>query len=222
MNRLILIVSLIIVLTASGCKHHKDAASHRHDYETSVRQDKKKCRPKEKKKDTNSNKRKSVVKEAHKWLGTPYAYGGKERKGTDCSGMVMRVFQDAAGIKLPRSSREQCDFCKKIKRKELAPADLVFFVSKAGGSRISHVGVYIGNGEFIHSSTSKGVIISSLDEKYYQRHYHAAGRVPGIGKGTAEVAEEPEFILDDDSTPCPGDKEYQELVNQVKNKKRKK
>lgn len=219
MNRLILIVSLITVLMASGCKHHKDVASHRPDYETSVRQDKNKDRPKDKKKDRNSNKRKSVVKEAHKWIGTPYAYGGKERKGTDCSGMVMRVFQDAAGIKLPRSSREQCDFCKKIKRKELAPADLVFFVSKAGGSRVSHVGVYIGNGEFIHSSTSKGVIISSLDEKYYKNHFHAAGRVPGIGKGAEAVPDEPEFAPADD-TELPGDKEYRELVEQTKKKKR--
>lgn len=128
-----------------------------------------------------------IVKEARKWLGTKYAYGGKTRKGTDCSGMVMVVYEQVTGIKLPRDSRSQQAFTERIKRRDLTPGDLVFFASKAGGSRVGHVGIYIGKGQFIHASSSKGVIISKLDESYYARHFHSAGRVPGVKKGKAKV-----------------------------------
>ena len=121
-----------------------------------------------------------LVDEARKWLGTRYRYGGDSRKGTDCSGMTMQVYKKVTGIKLPRDSRSQQSFTKRIKRNDLTPGDLVFFASKAGGSRVGHVGIYIGGGEFIHASSSRGVIISSLDERYYTNHFHSAGRVPGI------------------------------------------
>lgn len=129
-------------------------------------------------------KRTDLVKEARKWIGTRYKYGGESRKGVDCSGLVMCVYRDRAGIKLPRNSAQQQEFCTPLKREQLLEADLVFFSSSRKG-RVSHVGLYIGEGRFIHSSTSKGVIISSLDEDYYRRHYHSAGRVPGM---TAEKA----------------------------------
>ncbi len=120
-----------------------------------------------------------IIEESRTWLGTPYCYGGQSRKGTDCSGMVMKVFE-AKGIKLPRDSRSQQAWCLPIDKTSLKPADLVFFASSAGGSRVSHVGIFIGKSQFIHSSTSKGVIVSSLDEDYYIRHFHSAGRVPQV------------------------------------------
>lgn len=119
---------------------------------------------------------KAVIKEARKWLGTKYQYGGESLKGTDCSGMVMKVFQKTTGMKLPRNSAEQQKFAKPIDKKQLRAGDLVFFASKAGGQRVSHVGIYIGRDEFIHAS-SHGVVISSLKEVYYERHYHSSGRV---------------------------------------------
>lgn len=128
-----------------------------------------------------------LVEEARKWLGTRYRYGGDSRKGTDCSGMTMQVYQKVTGIKIPRDSRSQQSFTKRIKRTDLTPGDLVFFASKAGGSKVGHVGIYIGGGEFIHASSSRGVIISSLDERYYTRHFHSAGRVPGIKQGKASA-----------------------------------
>ncbi|MBQ9077896.1 MAG: C40 family peptidase [Muribaculaceae bacterium] len=121
-----------------------------------------------------------LVKEAKKWLGTKYSYGGSSRKGTDCSGMVMMVFKDVCGIKLPRSSASQQQYCKSIKRKELKAGDLVFFATGKNKKRVSHVGLYIGNDEIIHSTTRKGVIISNLDEKYYLRTFHSCGRVPAL------------------------------------------
>lgn len=121
-----------------------------------------------------------VVDEAMKWLGSPYRYGGQSRKGTDCSGMVMQVYLETTGIKLPRNSREQCDFCKDIKRSDIVPGDLVFFTDKKGGGKVGHVGIYLGKGRFIHSSSSKGVVISSLDTPYYAQRYYKGGRVPGM------------------------------------------
>ncbi|MDE6574298.1 MAG: C40 family peptidase [Muribaculaceae bacterium] len=129
--------------------------------------------------------RQRILSEAKKWLGTPYRYGGESRKGTDCSGMVMCVYRDAASIKLPRDSRSQQQFCKPLKRSGLAPGDLVFFATKVGGSKVGHVGIYISDGDFIHASSSRGVIISNLEQDYYKRHYHSAGRVPSMDSPVA-------------------------------------
>lgn len=118
-----------------------------------------------------------LVDEAMTWLGTPYRYGGKDYKGTDCSGMTMQVYNKALGIAIPRNSAEQQKFCKTIKKGALSPGDLVFFCTGKNKSRVSHVGIYIGQGQFIHSSSSKGVIISNIDERYYTSNYHSAGYV---------------------------------------------
>ncbi len=158
----------------------------------------------------------SIEREARSWLGTKYRYGGKERSGTDCSGMVMVVFEKAADVKLPRDSRSQQAWCKPLRRSELAKGDLVFFASKSGGSRVSHVGIYLGDGDFIHASSSRGVIISNLSQDYYARHFHSAGRVGALEKdlkGSKAEKEEnimkeevPEISLDDflaQTTPAP-------------------
>lgn len=123
----------------------------------------------------------SIIAEAERWIGTPYRYGKQQRKkGTDCSGMVMEVYLKTTGIKLPRNSAAQQEFCNRISRDELSPGDLVFFSPSSRGGRVGHVGIYRGDGRFIHASASKGVIESKLNEKYYTTHFHSAGRVPGI------------------------------------------
>lgn len=121
--------------------------------------------------------RRAVVEEARRWLGTKYRYGGNDRTGVDCSGMVVQVYLKAANVKLPRNSAQQQRYCRKIKRKELAEGDLVFFATGRDKTRVSHVGVYIGGDRMIHASSSRGVIVSSLDEKYYSRNYHSSGCV---------------------------------------------
>ena len=120
---------------------------------------------------------KELIKEAKKWLGTKYKYGGHSKSGTDCSGFVMQIYKSVYDIKLPRSSREQQEFCKKIKKSQLKIGDLVFFATGKKKGKVSHVGLYIGNGEFIHASSSKGVVISKLEQNYYIRTYHSSGRV---------------------------------------------
>lgn len=121
-----------------------------------------------------------ILKDAQKYLGAPYKYAGNTSAGFDCSGLVSKVF-DENNTRLPRRSEDQSAVGKEISIRDTKPGDLVFFAT-AGGSRVSHVGIVhdIGNdGEvkFIHASTSKGVIISSLNEKYWNKAYLFARRV---------------------------------------------
>ncbi|WP_394338007.1 C40 family peptidase [Chryseobacterium lactis] len=121
-----------------------------------------------------------VLKDAEKYLGTPYKFGGNTSSGFDCSGFTVKVFEEN-DFNLPRRSSDQADAGKNIDIKEVKPGDLLFFAT-AGGSRVSHVGIVHdigpdGEVKFIHASTSKGVIISSLNEKYWNKAYLHAQRV---------------------------------------------
>ncbi len=120
---------------------------------------------------------KKLVDEALTWLGTPYRYGGSDYNGTDCSGLTMEVYRKALGIKIPRSSREQQQFCKSISKGALMIGDLVFFSTGRDKNRVSHVGMYVGDGKIVHASGSKGVIISNMGERYYASTYHSSGHV---------------------------------------------
>ncbi len=122
---------------------------------------------------------KKIVEEALSWQGTPYKYGGSDkRKGTDCSGMVLSVYNKVTDKKLPRNSAKQAEFCKKLKEKDVRPGDLVFFATGKDKNKISHVGIMIDNNRFIHASTQKGVLISEMSTPYYQRTFKMYGRVP--------------------------------------------
>ncbi len=121
-----------------------------------------------------------LIKDAEKYLGAPYKYAGNTSSGFDCSGLVCKVF-DENSMKLPRRSEDQGKEGKVVDISKVQPGDLLFFAT-SGGSRISHVGIVhriLNDGEinFIHSSTSKGVIISSLNEKYWNQAYLFARRV---------------------------------------------
>lgn len=117
-----------------------------------------------------------LLTEARSWLGTSYKYGGTDANGVDCSGFVLSVYNRALSIKLPRNSARQQEYCVPIDRSSLTEGDLVFFTTR-GSRGVGHVGIYIGNGMMIHSSSSKGVIISSLDQPYYADNYYSSGRV---------------------------------------------
>ena len=106
------------------------------------------------------------------WAGTPYRLGGVDKSGIDCSAFVQTIFTDAFDVKLPRTTSEQVSLGVPVQRQALEPLDLVFF--KTG--RYQHVGIYLGDGEFLHASTSRGVIISKLDNPYWKRHYWTARR----------------------------------------------
>lgn len=112
------------------------------------------------------------------WLGVPYKYGGSTKKGVDCSGFIVNIYNDVYGIKLYRSSADmKAKNCKSIPDKKLRMGDLVFFATSKNKRRVNHVGLYLKNGRFIHASSSKGVIVSDMDERYYRRTYIGSGRV---------------------------------------------
>ncbi|HSV98223.1 MAG TPA: C40 family peptidase [Spirochaetota bacterium] len=123
-----------------------------------------------------------VVDTARQYLGAPYRYGGETPHGFDCSGFVMYVY-DKNGLRLPRATVEQYRSGRPVSRRALGPGDLVFF--SIYGGRISHVGIYAGNGSFIHApSCGKRVSYARLDNSYWKTRYSgavsyfAAGRRP--------------------------------------------
>ena len=119
----------------------------------------------------------AFVNNALSYLGTPYRYAGHSHKGMDCSGFVFRNGADVLKLQMPRRSDALAEYAKRITDEEIQPGDLLFF-NTAGG--ISHVGIYIGAGKFIHSASDgphTGVIISSIQESYWRKTYRFAGSI---------------------------------------------
>jgi len=123
----------------------------------------------------NQKKVKQNLYSQHKnWKATPYKLGGSTKRGVDCSGFVRVTFKSRFGIKLPRNTYKQSKIGSRISQKKLKAGDLVFFKTKPG---VRHVGIYLENRRFLHASTSRGVMISSLDNVYWSRKYWMAVRV---------------------------------------------
>lgn len=119
----------------------------------------------------------SIVNYAKRFIGTKYKWGGTTTKGFDCSGFTKYVYKKF-GISLSRVSRSQAKNGTYIKKANLRIGDLVFFDTNGGKNGINHVGIYIGGGKFIHSSSShKGVVISNLNSGFYSKTYMTARRV---------------------------------------------
>jgi cell wall-associated NlpC family hydrolase len=117
-----------------------------------------------------------LYKFVDKWYGTHYRLGGEDEKGIDCSGFAKRLYGDVYGIDLTRTAMDQYKSCTRDKCAGNAKeGDLVFFKQKS--KRITHVGVYLANDYFVHSSSSQGVVISNLKDEYWQKHYAGIGRV---------------------------------------------
>jgi cell wall-associated NlpC family hydrolase len=122
-----------------------------------------------------TSKADKIIATAKKYIGVPYVWGGESPSGFDCSGFVQYVFK-VHGLSLNRTTETQYKHGSYVSKSNLKPGDLVFFQNtyRAG---ISHVGIYIGNGQFIHASSSKGVTISNLSSSYYTSHYYGARRI---------------------------------------------
>ena len=111
------------------------------------------------------------------WYGTPYHYGGNSRDGIDCSAFSFLLMSSVYGVSsLPRTSKEQYETSHHIRRDELQEGDLVFFHTLGKRRVVTHVGVYLRNNKFVHASVS-GVMISDMNDGYYDKHFVGAGRI---------------------------------------------
>lgn len=102
--------------------------------------------------------------EYNKWKGVPYRLGGTSFSGVDCSAFVQAVYQDAYAVNLPRTTAQQVTIGQKVSYNSAQSGDLVFFKT---GRKTRHVGIYLGGNTFMHASTSKGVVLSRLDNPYW-------------------------------------------------------
>jgi len=119
-----------------------------------------------------------VIIRAISLVGTPYRYGGTQPDtGLDCSGLIDLVFLEAAGLKLPRTTRELIDIdAKAIERDDLQAGDLIYFNTRGG--RVSHIGIYVGEDRFVHAPSTGGVVrIDKLSTPYWTKFYVGAKRV---------------------------------------------
>jgi len=108
------------------------------------------------------------------WQGTPYRMGGLSKNGVDCSGFVYLTYRSIAGINLPRTTRQQMKLGNEVSPQHLKAGDLLFFKT---GWYTRHVGIYLQNGQFMHASTSQGVTLSGLSEKYWREAFYLAKRI---------------------------------------------
>jgi len=111
------------------------------------------------------------------WKGVPYRYGGLSPRGVDCSGFVYLTFLSRLGMQVPRTTTELLKSGEKVRRDDIRVGDLVFFRTGPGNR---HVGIYMGNGDFLHASSSQGVMTSSLSNPYWRQRYWQARRLAGL------------------------------------------
>ncbi len=118
----------------------------------------------------------SLYRFIDEWYGVRYLLGGDSKDGIDCSAFVQKLYEHVFGVNLVRTALEQAESTRLISDREHCQAgDLVFF--KTGRGRISHVGLYLINNFFVHASSSQGVVITSLNDAYWSKHFACAGRV---------------------------------------------
>lgn len=117
-----------------------------------------------------------LMQQIEAYLGVPYKWGGTTARGMDCSGFVSVVYKKTVNLTLPHNAGQMYQRGQPVTRERLELGDLVFF-ENIESSGVSHVGIFVGDSKFAHASTTRGVIISGLGEKYYRRRYVGARRV---------------------------------------------
>lgn len=125
---------------------------------------------------TENHMRAILLSQHTKWQGTRYRLGGSTREGIDCSALMQHVFSDTMNLRLPRTTYEQMLRGNRVEKHNLKAGDLLFFRMNTRGR---HVGVYIGNSEFLHASTSKGVTVSTMENRYWHSRFMTARRITG-------------------------------------------
>ncbi len=114
----------------------------------------------------------------NEWYSVPYQYGGCLKSGVDCSCFASILYDHVYGKKLSRTAGEMFNQCSQIGYEDAKEGDLFFF--KINGNKVTHVGVFLKDNYFVHASTSKGVIINTIEEVYYKKYFFCAGRLKQI------------------------------------------
>lgn len=122
----------------------------------------------------SSDLQQRLVQHAAAWRGTPYRMGGLNRNGVDCSGFVYITYRDVFGMRLPRSTEQLADMGTAVGLDQLSFGDLLIFKT---GFKQKHVGVYVGEGVFVHASSSRGVMVSHINSPYWADAYRQTRRV---------------------------------------------
>lgn len=123
---------------------------------------------------SESSLRSALMRHYDRWEGAPYRYGGNSRYGVDCSGFVHAMFQETLGIEVPRSTELLSHAGPRVSRRHLAAGDIIIF--RIPGKSL-HAGIYVGNGQFIHASKTRGVMLSRLSNPYWTEVYEKSVRV---------------------------------------------
>ncbi|SEQ14152.1 probable lipoprotein NlpC [Amphritea atlantica] len=121
-----------------------------------------------------SQVRAELLQQYREWQGVPYRLGGTDKQGVDCSAFTQLTLRQRLGVDIPRTTLAQSQDGRPVDIRQLQPGDLLFYRSRV---KLRHVGIYIGNGEFLHASTSRGVMISPLNNPYWAAHFWQARRL---------------------------------------------
>lgn len=159
------------VIFFPSCKSHKTAAS------VAVKKERKKIAQLSKQLNVSINEQSNVAlyELIHDWIGVPHKDNGCSKSGTDCSCFIKMLLTEVYRKDVGRSSHEMFTKTQRIESKDLREGDLVFFKIKS--VKVSHVGLYLNENKFVHVSSSKGVMISGLDETYFKNSFVGAGRI---------------------------------------------
>jgi len=121
-----------------------------------------------------ASKKSKLEQQYQQYKNIPYRYGGTDKRGFDCSGFIQTVYRDAFKVQLPRTVKEIAKQGKKVSKNSLKIGDLVFF---RPSRKYRHVGIFMGDNTFIHSSSSQGIIKSKLDNPYWKKKYRFSRRI---------------------------------------------
>lgn len=174
-SRLLLIAFVAVLMTA--CSSHQPAKSpalHSKQSTTKIPKSKPKHPSLRQSISQKQNLKQKLLNQYTRWKGAPYRLGGLNRKGIDCSGFVYLTYKDQLKTLLPRTTKMQSQTGKLVKYRQKQIGDLLFFKT---GVKVRHVGIYLGEQQFMHASTSQGVVISNLNNPYWQRSFWKVKRI---------------------------------------------
>ena len=173
-NSIKFILVICILVIGYGCRHKKDTIKTVNKPKVPVTTGSTAFKEKMgvTNKEIKENKLYSFISD---WYGAPYKYGGCEKSGVDCSCFTVNLFDKVYGKKIPRTAVDIYKECDKINIEKAKEGDHIFF--KINSNSITHVGVYLHDKKFVHASTTKGVLVNSLTETYYQKYFYSAGKL---------------------------------------------